>query len=221
MSLVKYSKDKRVVFHEDTHSYFLGDKKLTSITQYISRYKPKFDREGVSLSYAKKHGRTQKDVLEEWDAKAKESCEMGTYVHKIFEDYIEGKTLETEAYPKGVIAKLIIEEFFESKRLTPVETELIVYNDEFAGQIDCIAKDEHGNHFILDWKTNKEIKTFNSFQSMEGKFWVYDDCNFNHYSIQLRAYQQMCKDYNIVDCYIVHLDEDSYSFMQARDIKPF
>jgi len=222
---LKYSKDKRVVFKEEDHSYTLdGNKKLTSITQYISKYKAFFDKDKISQQYAKKHGLKQEDVLSEWKRKADESCIMGTYVHNIFEDFIEGKErndIDFETYPKSKIALQIIDELFVSQRLTPVETELIVYTDEYAGQIDCIAKDDKGNHYILDWKTNKEIKQSNHWQSMKNKFNVYDDCNFNHYSIQLRAYQQMCKEYDIKDCFIVHIKESDYEIFTARDIKPF
>ena len=33
--------------------------------------------------------------------------------------------------------------------------------------------------------------------------------------------QQVCKEYDIKDCFIVHLKEDSYEFITARDIQPF
>ena len=222
---MKYSKDKRVSFEESTHTYTLdGNKKLTSITQYISKFKPFFDKDKISKQYAKKHGLEQSEVLKEWERKADESCIMGTYVHNIFEDFIEGKErteIDVINYPKSKIALNVIEDLFVSQRLIPVETELIVYTDEYAGQIDCIAKNEKDEHFILDWKTNSEIKESNHWQSMKGKFNVYDDCNFNHYSIQLRAYQQMCKEYQIKDCFIVHIKDDDYDIIPARDIKPF
>ena len=221
----KLSNDKRVLFKESNHSYTLdGKKRLTSITQYISKFKAIFDKDKISKNYAKKHGLKQKDVLAEWKRKADESCVMGTYVHNIFEDFIDGKErgdIDFIKYPKSKIALNVIEDLFVSERLTPVETELIVYNDKYAGQIDCIAKNEKGEYFILDWKTNKEIKQSNSWQSMKGLFKVYDDCNFNHYSIQLRAYQKMCKEYDIKDCFIVHIKENDYEVFTARDIKPF
>ena len=220
--MMKYSKDKRVVFYEDTHSYLLGDKKLKSITKYISDFKTPFDRDRISFQYAKKRGLKQEDVLKEWDSKAKESCEMGTYIHSIFEEYILNKTIiDCSKYNKGKIALQFIADYFESEKLIPVETELIVYNDEYAGQIDCIVKNKEGEHFILDWKTNSEIKKSNRWQSMKGKFNVYDDCSYNHYSIQLRAYQEMCKEYVIKNCYIINLNDEGYEIIEARDIKPF
>ena len=221
MSKSKTSKDGRVVFYEDTHSYYLdGETKLTSITQYISRFKAPFDSDLIAGKYAKKHGLVKEDVLKEWKDKGEESCKVGTFVHSIFEDYINEKPLITNSeYPKCQIALLIIDELFKSKRLTPVETELIVYNSEYAGQIDCIAKNDKGEYFILDWKTNKEIKMSNKWQTMLGKYQNLDDCSFNHYSIQLDCYKNMCKEYDIKGCYIVHLDNDSYELIETRDIK--
>ena len=218
----KYSKDNRVVFYERTHSYFLESKKLTSITKYISNYKPFFDKDKISKNYALKHGLEQKEVLKEWDRKAKESTTMGSYVHRVFEEYILNKTIiDTNLYPKCKTALKFISDYFESNQITPIETEYIVYNEEYAGQIDCIVKNKDEEFFILDWKTNEEIKMGNHWQSMKGKFQQYDDCNYNHYSIQLRAYQKMCKEYDIKDCFIVHLKEDNYEFITARDIQPF
>lgn len=215
----KLSKDKKVAFYEDSHSYFLGKKRLESITKYISRFKPFFDKEKISKAYAKKHGLKQEEVLADWDRKAKESCAMGTYIHSIFENYILGRTIETNNYPKCEIALQIISDLFVSNRLKPIETEYIVYNNKYAGQVDCIAVNENKEYFILDWKTNSEIKKSNGWQDMTGEYDYLEDCNYNHYSIQLRAYQKMCKEYKIKDCYIVHLKDDSYELIKCKDIK--
>ena len=217
---IKYSKDKKVSFYEDTHTYLLEDKKLKSVTQYISQFKAPFDKDRISKAYAKKHNLTQKEVIDMWSKKGKDACTMGTYVHAIFEDHILGKPIKTDdKYPKCKTAESVIKDYFTTNRLTPVETELIVYNDNYAGQIDCIAKNNKGEHFILDWKTNGEIKRSNHWQNMTGIYKNLDDCAFNHYSIQLNAYRGMCKEYDIKGCFIVHLKEDSYEFIKAMDLE--
>lgn len=215
---MKYSKDGKVKFDESSHTYWLGDKKLTSVTTYISKYKAFFDSDAISEKYARKHGRTKEDVLLEWKQKADASCEMGTFIHAIFEDYILGNEIKTsDDYPKSKVAIKIIDDLFKTNRLTPVETEYIVYNDELAGQIDCIAKNHQNEYFILDWKTNKEIKFDNRWQSMTGRFSHLDDCSFNHYSLQLNTYKSMCKEYNIKSCFIVHLEEDNYKIIPTDE----
>lgn len=209
-----------MVFHEDSHSYFLGEKRLTSITKYISKFKAPFDKERISLAYAKKHNLTQNEVLDTWAKKGKDACDMGNYVHSVFEEYIlNKKIIDCSKYEKCRVALSFISDYFESENLIPVETELIVYNENYAGQIDCIAKNKKGEHFIFDWKTNSEIKMGNHWQSMSGDYRVYDDCSYNHYSIQLRAYQKLCKEYDIKNCYIVHLEDEKYNIIEAREIE--
>ena len=212
----KTSKDGRVVFYEDTHTYYLDDKKkLTSITKYISKFKSVFDSDLIATKYAKKHKLKKEDVLKMWKDKGDKSRKEGTFIHSIFEDYILGNHIKVNDNPKSQVALLVIDELFKSKKLTPVECELIVYNEKYAGQIDCIAKNQKGDYFIIDWKTNESIKTENRWQRMKGKYDKLDCCNFNHYSIQLDCYKKMCKEYEIKGCYIVHLDIDSYDVIKT------
>lgn len=218
--MVKYSKDRKVMFDEETHTYWLGCKKLQSVSAYIAQYKPYFDKETISFYYAKKHGLNQQDVLDEWQRKADESCVMGSAVHKVFEDYIlTGQINKSGDYHKEEFAEAFIVDFFKSGRLTPVETEFIVYNEDIAGQVDCIARDGHNNYYILDWKTNAEIK-YEGYkgQKMKAPFNHLEDCNYNHYSIQLTTYSMLCNEYNIKGCYIVHLSDDGYEFIKTREI---
>lgn len=215
---MKYSKDGVVLFNEDSHTYFLGDKKLTSVTQYISKYKPIFDSERIAYKYAKKHGLTKEFVLEMWKYKAEEACKMGTFIHKIFEDFILGKKLVlNSSYSKCFTAEKVIKDLFLTGRLTPIETEYIVYNKELAGQVDCIAKNNKEEYFILDWKTNSEIKYNNIWQKMLGKYSDLDDCSFNHYSIQLEKYKELCVEYDIKDCYIIHLKDRDYDIIKTKN----
>lgn len=214
---MKYSNDKKVIFNEDNHTYFLGDKRLTSVTQYISKFKPVFDSDKIAGKYAKKNGLIKSDVLKMWKDKGLESMKMGTFIHKIFEDFILNIPIQVkDEYIKCNTAIKVISELFQSGRLEPVETEYIVYNDEYAGQIDCIAKNNKGEYFILDWKTNSEIKYENRWQKMLGEHSDLDDCSYNHYSIQLKMYQSMIKEYKIKDSFIVHLLEDTYEIIKIN-----
>ena len=215
---MKKSKDGKVEFIEDTHSYLLNGKRLTSITQYISKFKQPFDTERIAGAYARKHALSVEYVIDMWDKKGKAACETGTYIHSIFEDYILKVDHVEQDYPKKETANLIIKELFDSGRLTPVEAEYIVYNDNYAGQVDCIAKNNEGEHFIIDWKTNSKIDFGNHWQKMKDDYSELDDCSFNHYSIQLSAYRQLCKEYDIKGCYIVHLEENKYSFIKAKNM---
>ena len=216
----KYSKDGKVLFNEENHTYFLGETQLTSVTTYINKFKNEFKRDIIASRVAKKNGVTKQEILDEWQAKGDYARTMGTAIHKIFEDYHESKEIVTpNEYEKEIPAVKCIEDIFVSGRLEPVEVEYIVYNDKYAGQIDMIAKNPKGEHFILDWKTNNSIdKEAYGNKHMLHKFHIFPDSNFYHYSLQLRIYQSLCKDYDIKDCFIVHIDVDSYKIMKTQKI---
>lgn len=219
---LKYSKDKKVVFDEGPHTYMLGKRQLTSVTTFLSRFKNSFDREGISKAYAKKHKVSQTEVLADWDQKRDFSCEMGTAVHKIFEDYIDGKgIIASGTYPKEQVAIDFIYDYFVSGKLTPIESELIVYDTKkgLAGQIDCLAKKPDGTIVMLDWKTNKELNdTGFAGQRMKQPYTHLQDCNLNHYAMQLDTYKSMCKEYDIKKTFIVHIGFDKYKVIETKEI---
>jgi len=62
------------------------------------------------------------------------------------------------------------------------------------GQIDKLYVEKDG-FYIDDYKTNKEIKTENPFQKMKGIAENLDDCNYNHYRIQIGIYSYILESY--------------------------
>lgn len=160
---MKYSNDKRVVFNNKDHSYFLGKKKLISVTTFLSKFKNKFDSDFHSKRIAKKEGVSQKEILDKWKEKAFKSTEIGTAIHQVFEDYVNNKYSKIQGVlkfeindidinylidftKKYKVALSFINDFFETKRLIPVCSEMIVYNEKLAGQIDLICKDKDNNY---------------------------------------------------------------------------
>lgn len=226
MEEIKYSKDKRIAFTTHDHVYIdtKTGKRLTSVTQLVSKYKSPFDKDKISKAYAKKHKMAQEEVLELWAEKADTAATMGTYLHKMFEDYIiDGIVPEPSGlYLKEETVKSFIEDLFIPNRLYPMETELIVYNDNYAGQIDCIAMDNQNRFYILDWKSNKKIDYANRWQTMLPPYDLYEDVNLFHYSLQLKIYKELCKEYDITDCYIVHIGEpeEGYSIIPINNEIP-
>lgn len=232
---MKYSKDKRVVFQEGDHSYSLKDKKLLSVTTFIHQFKNEFDSDFFSKKIAKRDKKTQAEVLAEWKAKADKSCDIGTAVHKIFEDYANGNysvqndelTIDffdiqpeyfTEFYHKAKVSVDFIKKFFVTNRLTPVYTEHIVYNKHLAGQIDMICKDQEGRHYIIDFKTNEKIEEYSYNKKMKGVFLDYNDSNYFHYCLQLSIYKKMFKEHDIHKMYLIHIKQDGYNVLECHDM---
>ena len=71
-----------IVFIEQGHKYFIGTEEYTPVSNIIERYVRPFDKERISEGYAKKHGRTQEDVLREWRYKNLKSVTQGTKYHE-------------------------------------------------------------------------------------------------------------------------------------------
>jgi ATP-dependent exoDNAse (exonuclease V) beta subunit len=231
---MKCSLDKSVVFDSESHTYTKNGKKLTSVTSFISQFKNKFDSDYHSKRIAEKEGKTQTEILKLWSDKAKKSCDIGTAIHKIFEEYIDGNfcvlgneilidfvDLDIEYlvdfYPKSKVAIQFIKDFFISGRLTPVYTEYIVHNDTLAGQVDLICKDKQKNYYILDFKTNDKIEVYSYNKKMLGIFKEINDSSFYHYSLQLSIYKQMF-DKEVKGLFLVHIKPDKYEFIECVDI---
>jgi hypothetical protein len=100
----------------------------------------------------------------------------------------------------------------------PVEVESIVYTDTLASQRDLVARNERGEYFIFDWKTNETISKNGYNKTMKAPY-NYPDATFYHYSLQLSLYKSMSLDYNIKDCFIVHIKNKDYEIIRSENIK--
>jgi ATP-dependent exoDNAse (exonuclease V) beta subunit len=213
-TVMKLSKDGMCSFDGETHSYFLGGKRLLGVTSYISKFKNHFDSDLIAERYAKKNGLDKLKVLAEWKEEGERSLKAGNACHSIIENYINtGKIEEYGISPKEKVSVKIIEDLFLTERLIPVEAECIVYNDFLASQIDCVCRNKEGDIFILDWKTNKKISKDSYGKYMLDTYSYLPDSTYYHYSLQLKIYEKL---YPVKGSYIVHIEDESYSL-----IKPY
>lgn len=230
----KYSNDKRVVFNPEDHSYFLGEKRLTSVTTFLSRFKNEFDSDYYSKRSAKKEGVTQEEILKRWKDKALKSTTIGTAIHKIFEDYVTNNYCKIngelifdydidseyliEFNKKKKVALSFIYDLFQTDRLIPFATETIVYNAKLAGQIDCLCKDEQDNYYIIDFKTNEKIETNNYGKYYKHELNSIEESTMHTYCLQLSIYKNMLKDLDIKKLYLIHITEEKYQFIECDDL---
>jgi len=198
-----------LVFTEKDHLYKSADPKDStqwlSVTSLISLLKPEFDGPAVAAKCSRARsgkwkGMDPKTILTVWALEAKRATDLGTFYHKTQEDQI----LNHPFYDHQGINLPVYAPRFDSdgrkvgqaQQLTDgIYPELMVWLKSMGicGQIDKpIVCD--GKVHIGDYKTNKEIKTkgFKSWdgtvQMMTGPVSHLEDCNLNHYALQLSIY---------------------------------
>ena len=188
----------------------------------------KFDKEILSTYNVSEtdFNKVQQNILDEWDKTNAESCERGTKIHAKLEQSMYDMGANVTLKKFGVGGKFVCD-----KGRTSLDLENGVYPEylisyvsddkllRLAGQIDLLVIS--GNTFyIMDWKTNKEIKTKSGFntQTKSTSKMLYplnniDDCNYWHYTLQLSIYawmiQQLRPELDLQDLIMVHFDHNN------------
>ena len=231
-------------FDEEPHRYTdtMGNEYL-SVTTFIGKYHEKFDAKYWARIKAKEQGKTEKQILKEWDRIRNEACERGTNKHNGIEDAIKdvsqfkdaikyltmiesGRCCTVADIPNLIPKPLDVERFKEAtgnkyeeiyrvfdfyiQRGYTIYSEIALFLMDYliSGTIDilCIRDTDF---VILDWKTNRDGLKFESGYYKKDKTtipnqltneWVstdkrmlpplshMQDCNGNHYTMQLSLY---------------------------------
>lgn len=205
-----------IVFNAADHSYKsieADDIKWISVTSLVSNFKKPFDAKAVAekVSKSKKskwYGIPPEKILEIWENEANRATTLGTYYHNQREaDLCSLASLERDGITIPVIPPVQELEGLKqapSQKLDPgVYPEHMVFlkSAGICGQSDLVEV-VNDQVFIIDYKTNKEIKT-SSYVNWEGiseklQFPVnnLDDCHFNHYALQLSIYMYIILKHN-------------------------
>lgn len=169
--------------------------------------------------------KVQQNILDEWQGENRKSCERGTRIHSEIENafYKAGDNVSLKKF--GIGGKFQCKKDYSDLNLEyGVYPEYLIYYDNpkidlhIAGQIDLLIK--NGNHIIIgDHKTNKKLdfKSFYNPYKKQKKMMKYpldnlEECNFNHYQLQLSTYawmiQKLNPDFIIDRLFINHYDHD-------------
>ena len=205
-----------IVFKEEGHLYESIDQdkiNWTSVTSFIGMFKPKFDREGQAKKSSKNkkskwYGMTPEEILAAWDGETKRAIKLGNFYHNQREaDMLDFKTIERQGVQVPIIKPLVNEDGIkmapEQKLKEGVYPEHLVYLKSvgLCGQADVVEV-VNGYININDYKTNKEIKEkgFTNWEGITKKMYKpishLDDCNLNHYNLQLSIYAYIIKKHN-------------------------
>jgi hypothetical protein len=205
-----------VIFKEEGHVYESSDKdkiNWTSVTSFISRFKPKFDANAIAEKSSKNkkskwYGLHKQEILDAWDKETNRAIKLGNWYHNQREtDILNLKTIEREGHQISIVKPLFNSDGFKlapSQKISDgVYPEHFVYlkSASLCGQADLVEIMD-GTINITDYKTNKEIKSkgYTNWEGITNKMFApvhhLDDCNLNHYTLQLSIYAYIIKKHN-------------------------
>lgn len=230
-----HPRDKFIYFDEEHHKYTTDKvKDMTSVTTFIKSFFTPFNADEV-LNKLSRFGTLQKkypnmtqgDVKAMWSNQGKQASERGTKLHKYIELFYNGISAPIDEDIKKEIS--MFKEWAIQMNRTPYRTEWCIYDEELkiAGMIDMICRADPRDPrklAIYDWKCSKEIKYKNKYSRARDPISHLEDCNFNHYSLQLNLYKYILeKNYNveIVDMHLVviHSNNEQCQLIPVRNMK--
>tara|TARA_R110000803_G_scaffold47560_4_gene99130 strand:+ start:3637 stop:4470 length:834 start_codon:yes stop_codon:yes gene_type:complete len=209
-----------VIFKEDGHIYQSLDENLekdkinwTSVTTFISKFKPEFNQKAIAKKSSKNKrskwfGLKPEEVIDIWKKETERAIGLGNWYHNQREsDMLDFKTIEREGVEVPIIKPIVDQ---NGIKIAP-EQKLKdgVYPEHFAylksacicGQADLVEV-VNGKVNITDYKTNKEIKDkgYVNWEGISSKMFKplnnLEDCNLNHYNVQLSLYMYIILKHN-------------------------
>ena len=206
-----------LVFEPKTHSYTSVDPsdntKWISVTTLIGGLKQPFDSNNIAKKSAtnkrsKWFGMSVDEIQNVWKKESDRACTLGNWYHDQREqDITNCETIVRYDKTLPVIRPMHDENGLKvapsQKLMDGIYPEHMVYlrSAGICGQSDLVEVADGFVH-ITDYKTNKEIKT-ESFKNWEGvskkmnePVSHLDDCNLNHYNLQLSIYMYMILKHN-------------------------
>jgi hypothetical protein len=205
-----------IAFKAEDHTYVsLNGESIDwiSVTTLISHFKKPFDAKKVAERVSKNkrskwYGIEPKEIQKIWDSESLRAVTLGTYYHNQREsDICSLASMERDGTTVPVISPI---DEINGLKIAPIQKlepgvypEHMVYLKSvgICGQSDLVEV-VNGMVNIIDYKTNKEIK-MESYVDWEGKsdkltepVSNLDDCNYNHYALQLSVYMYIILKHN-------------------------
>ena len=225
-----HQRDDRIIFDESNHSYTIDDsKEAKSVTQLISEYFPKFDKEYWAGNESRKTGEKVADILKRWEDLGFKARNEGTNLHNQIENFyneIEYKNSpEFEKFMK-------FHERYIINKYEPFRTEWRVFDDSklLAGTIDMVYKKSDSEVFLFDWKRSKKIiddggniEKDNPFENCLKGLSHMSSTDYNKYCLQQNIYKYILeKNYKLnvssMNLLILHPFYDSYHIIKVEEL---
>lgn len=187
-------------FDSDLHKYYTDSGIiLTSVTQFVSSFFPKFNTYLISQKYAEKHGLQADDVRSQWKQKQIVASRLGTEIHNYAQSLFIQKPLVFNTVDlsgrRADLCQAVDQAYLSlTKRFVYIAAEKIIFsiNLGLAGTTDLLLSDPKKNAvLILDWKTNSNITQENMWQNALTPICHLEDCDYNKYLLQLNIYRKI------------------------------
>lgn len=225
----------QIKFDANAHRYFIGDKELRSVTNFIKDFQKPFDRNGVAAKVAAKENRSIAQVVAEWEVTAERGRILGTTVHTYIEKVLRGEqngqlTLDPFLSLNTKLPEIAAFDAFWYKLspdmvCSPASVELVIGDEELglAGTVDALLfSNDTGKSHIWDWKTGK-FDLENQWENLLPPFDYLSASKFNIYSLQVSLYRLIIErntGLDLGDSYIVHLSAaNGYQVHRAIDLR--
>jgi len=200
-------------FTPHNHKYTSDDPiNWLSVTSFISNFKQPFDADTIAAKSAKNkrskwYGMTPEEIKAAWKNEANRATTLGTWYHNCREsDICSFETMERHGNTVSVFKPIEKDgiKYSPNQKLTDgIYPEHMVYlrSAGICGQSDLVEVIDGCVH-ITDYKTNKEIKLegYTNWEGITQKMNPpvnhLDDCNLNHYALQLSMYMYIILKHN-------------------------
>lgn len=227
-----HPRDKRISFTAEGHKYKIQgiEKAPISVTTLIHNWFPQFDSDTVidkmmmsaNFCSSKYAGKTKEQIKEEWQKNGTSASEKGTEMHADIERFFNEEEVKDPKCVEFQHFQRFWKDFQEKQPgFVPYRTEWLVYDEDkmLSGSIDFVLTNDKGDVIILDWKRSKEIKRENPFEKGFGILSHLDNCNYNHYMLQLNLYRHLLTtryNKNVIALAIVVLHPDNSNYIMIQ-----
>jgi ATP-dependent exoDNAse (exonuclease V) beta subunit len=233
---------KDVTYFDESHTYYIGNKRLISGTQFAGKVVPEFPKQEASKNKAEKLNIPQEQLLQEWKIEGKFSKIKGTHVHDYIEDFYKNKIKKTRSdlisEDEEIDSNLLSEKYYKCVEqfhnfyndthqfLLPICSELVIGDKDYlvGGTIDQLFYSfKTEKYHLFDWKTNKKINHTNSFSNLKPPVSHLQKTEYNKYCLQLSIYKKVLEkntDIPIGDSFLIHFTEHNtnYEVHKCKDL---
>lgn len=199
-----------LTFDHDSHTYEIDGKELMSVTNWVDQFVPEFNANIVSSVMSRKSDMSPEEIRAKWALKGKIAIEQGNFVHDSVQYYLKYDS-EFENEP--------VREFKKHQTDNTYYSEMIVYDDKYAGTIDLIEVIEKGKVILHDFKTNEDL--YKKKGKLKEPYKDLENTPINKYRLQLSKYKEMLekmKDVEVVELNLWWWNEMRFEIIRIEEL---